>query len=219
MDYKFSIITPSYNHSAFIKDTIESVLNQRYENFEHIIIDGGSNDGTVDILKSFPHLQWVSEKDNGSADAINKGFSKATGDVFGWINSDDYYDENVFRKVCDIFKNNPDVELIIGDLTYIDVNHGIILKDKTYNFDLNYLLNSSADVVRQPGTFFRKSLFDKAGYLNTKLKYVFDFELFIRFLKITKTLLNIVSLTQEICAIMKNWGIFCVIFTGNHWML
>ncbi len=103
MSLKFSIVTPSLNQGRFIRDTIESVLNQNYQNFEHIVIDGGSNDDTINILKEYAHLKWTSEKDNGPTDAINKGFKLATGDIFTWLNSDDYFEKNIFKDVVKEF--------------------------------------------------------------------------------------------------------------------
>ena len=88
---RFSVVTPSFNQAEFIRDTIDLVVAQDYPNFEHIVVDGGSTDGTIDILRSYPHLTWTSEPDRGQSDALNKGFSKAQGDVIAWINSDDYY--------------------------------------------------------------------------------------------------------------------------------
>src|SRR5205085_4919715 len=99
MSVKISIITPSYNQGRFIRDTIESVLNQNYPNFEHIVIDAVSNDNTVEILKEYPHLKWISEKDKGAADAINKGMKMATGEITTWLNSDDYFEQNIFSYV------------------------------------------------------------------------------------------------------------------------
>ena len=100
MEYpKISIVSPSYNQSDFIEEAILSVLHQNYPNFEHIIIDGGSTDRTVELLKKYPHLIWVSEPDEGQSDAINKGFKLATGDIIGWLNVDDYYLADTFQKV------------------------------------------------------------------------------------------------------------------------
>ena len=96
---KISIITPSFNQARFIEQTILSVLRQDYPCVEHIVVDGGSTDGTIDIMRRYPHLIWSSEADNGQADALNKGLSKATGDIIGWINSDDYYADNIFAEV------------------------------------------------------------------------------------------------------------------------
>ncbi len=101
--YLVSIITPSFNQAQFIEQTIKSVQNQDYKNIEHIIIDGGSTDGTIDILKKYSGIKWISEKDNGQSDAINKGFSTANGEILAWLNSDDYYDENIITKVVEYF--------------------------------------------------------------------------------------------------------------------
>jgi len=100
---KITIVTPSFNQGNFIDENIQSVLTQNYPNFEHIIIDGGSIDGTVDILKKYSHLKWVSEPDRGQASALNKGFRMATGDVIGWLNSDDSYLPGTFEVVARAF--------------------------------------------------------------------------------------------------------------------
>ena len=96
---KISIVTCSYNQAEFIRQNIESVLNQNYPNFEHLIIDGGSTDGTIEILKEYPHLNWVSEPDRGQSDALNKGFRKASGDIIAWINSDDMLAPNALFNI------------------------------------------------------------------------------------------------------------------------
>jgi len=95
-----SIVTPSLNQGRYIEQTIQSVLLQNYPNFEHIVIDGGSTDGTVEILKKYPHLKWISEKDSGQSEALNKGLKMATGDIIAWINSDDWYAEGAFNNVA-----------------------------------------------------------------------------------------------------------------------
>jgi hypothetical protein len=104
---KISIITVSYNHGEFIRQNIESVLNQNYPNVEHIIVDGGSTDDTVDILRSYPHLRWTSQSDRGQSDALNKGFARATGDIIGWLNSDDWYAPNIFHEVAQALQEYP----------------------------------------------------------------------------------------------------------------
>ena len=98
---KLSIVTPSLNQGKYIEETILSVRNQKYPNYEHIIIDGGSTDETVNIVKKYPNITFVYEKDNGMTDAINKGLRIASGEYIGWINSDDYYAENVFYKIVE----------------------------------------------------------------------------------------------------------------------
>lgn len=117
---KISIVSPSYNQGGFIEDAILSVLNQGYPNFEHIIIDGGSKDNTVDILKKYPHLIWVSEKDKGQSDAINKGFNKATGEIIGWLNTDDYYYPGAFDAMLKEFQNNKNIDVVYGDVNFVD---------------------------------------------------------------------------------------------------
>ncbi len=183
MKLKFSVITPSFQHGDFIEDTIKSVIEQNYDDYEHIIIDAVSTDDTINILKKYHHLKWVSEKDFGPANAINKGFRMANGDILSWLNSDDYYDKGVFAKISEIFANNPEIDIIFGNLTVVDKQKRVLHVDKTEKFNLNYLLNQNADVIRQPSSFFRKKIFDKVGPLNEDLKLVFDYELFIKMLK------------------------------------
>ena len=179
MDIKFSIITPSFNNAHFIVDTIESVLNQTYKNFEYIIIDGGSSDDTVNILKKYSTIKWISEKDGGSADAINKGLRLITGDYVAWINSDDYYEPDALSNVYESIKKSR-AGLVYGNLNYVDYDRNLIRNDKTHNYDLNYLLNYDADIIRQPATFFKSDLLLKTGNLKTNLKCVFDYD-FIRY--------------------------------------
>jgi glycosyltransferase involved in cell wall biosynthesis len=103
-DPLISIITPSFNQGAYIEQTILSVLHQDYGHVEHIVVDGGSTDATLDVLRRYPHLKWVSEKDRGQADALNKGLALAKGDIIGWVNSDDYYQDNIFGSVVGHFR-------------------------------------------------------------------------------------------------------------------
>lgn len=177
---KISIITPSFNQGKFIRDTIESVLNQNYKNYEHIVIDGGSTDETVDILKEYPHLTWISEKDKGAADAINKGFEMADGDVVTWINSDDYYEANTFIEVINYFSNDTNIEFLYGNRSVSMPIKNKVYPEKTIIQDAQKLIHFSADIVRQPCSFFRLSLLRKVGLLNADLKLVFDYDLFIR---------------------------------------
>jgi len=183
---KFSIITPSYNQREFITECIESVLNQNYDNYEHIVFDGGSTDNTVSILKSYKHLIWKSEKDTGAANAINKGFSMASGDILVWLNTDDYFEKNIFHQIAEVFNKNKDIEFVYGNLTFIKENKEIIVFNNTANYSLDILLNYCPDIIRQPSSFFRKSLLNKVGKLDESLKCVFDYDLFIRMLKVTK---------------------------------
>ena len=126
-EFKISIVTPSLNQSNYIEDAIQSVLNQNYNNFEHIIIDGLSTDNTIEILKKYKHLKWISEKDEGQSDALNKGFQRCTGDIIGWLNADDYYIEDTFNVV----KNkllNPSIDAVYGNYIFVNKNHVEIRK-------------------------------------------------------------------------------------------
>ncbi len=176
---RFSIITPSYNQGKYIEDTIKSVLNQNYNNFEHIVIDGGSIDNTIEILKKNSHLKWISEKDNGQADAINKGFKMANGDIIAWLNSDDYYEKNIFEKIANFFAYKPDAFFLYGDITYVDKNKNFIKKIQGDTMFYKELLNNP-DIVRQPSCFWRSEVHQKVGLLDDKLQLVMDYEFFLR---------------------------------------
>src|ERR1700730_13490318 len=117
---KISIVTPTFNSIPTLRETIESVLVQDYKNWEHIVIDGGSTDGTVDLLRSYPRLQWISERDQGHYHAMNKGIARASGDVIAILNADDCYREGTLRKVADAFVKNPEWDALFGDVVYVD---------------------------------------------------------------------------------------------------
>ena len=123
---KITIVTPSYNQASFIEEALLSVQKQNYPSVEHIVIDGASTDGTVEILKRYgnlsgwEHLRWISEPDQGQSDALNKGFRMATGEIIGWLNSDDRYRANCFSYVASAFGQTPDTDVLYGDCTWID---------------------------------------------------------------------------------------------------
>ncbi|WP_456374679.1 glycosyltransferase family 2 protein [Methanocaldococcus sp.] len=157
-----------------------SVINQNYPNIEHIIIDAGSTDGTVEILKKYDkHLNWISEPDNGQSDGLNKGFKKATGDIIGWINSDDNLSNDSLIKVGKFFEDNPNEIAVIGNQAFIDEKSNFlrVVKSQTYTYD--FVLNHARGIT-QNSTFFKKEVFDKIGYLNESLHYAMDTDLFIR---------------------------------------
>jgi len=117
MNYpKISVITPSYNSGKYIEDAINSVLAQNYPNFEHVIADGGSTDNTIEILKKYPHLKWISEPDKGQSDAMNKGFKMSSGEIIVYLNADDFFEHSAFSNIVHAFEKNPDVDMIIGNL-------------------------------------------------------------------------------------------------------
>jgi len=180
---KISILTPSYNQGKYIEENILSVLNQNYPNFEHIIIDGGSTDNTVEILKKYPHLKWVSEPDEGQSDALNKGLAMATGEIIGWINSDDYYEKNIFNEVAKEFEDE-NVQWVIGNIInkYELINK--YYKRKSPKVTYKTLIGPKC-VMRQQGTFFRKELVLKAGGWNKDIYMCMDWDLWIRMAKIS----------------------------------
>ncbi|TBV25495.1 hypothetical protein DMZ43_11150 [Meridianimaribacter sp. CL38] len=113
---KISVLTPTYNSGVYLKKSIESVLTQTYSNWEHIVVDGGSTDQSLDILKSYKHLIWVSEPDEGQSDAMNKAFNMATGDIIIYLNADDYFYPEAFEVFVASFKNNPNCDIVVGNL-------------------------------------------------------------------------------------------------------
>ncbi len=119
---KISIVTPSYNQGQYIEDAIKSVLAQNYENFEHIIVDACSSDNTLTVLKKYPHLKWVSEPDEGQSDALNKGFEKASGDIIGWLNADDYFLPNAFLTFVKVSTVKSNIDFFYSNYLWVDKN-------------------------------------------------------------------------------------------------
>ncbi|RMG44890.1 MAG: glycosyltransferase [Candidatus Dadabacteria bacterium] len=179
-----SVVTVSYNHARFLKQNIESVLAQNYPDFEHIIVDGGSNDGTLELLRSYPHLKWTSEPDNGQTDALNKGFRRASGDIIAWLNSDDWYPPGVFDAVSKALQEYP---VVIGacQRTDIDGNPTEYLENtECTRFDiLKYWVYFS--IPAQPSIFFRREVLEEVRlsdgvYLDESLEYTMDYEFWLR---------------------------------------
>ncbi|VAV85789.1 Glycosyl transferase, family 2 [hydrothermal vent metagenome] len=177
-----SVITPSYNQGAFIRETIESVHSQNYPRIEHIIFDGGSTDDSIDIIKEYEDkLSWTSEKDQGQSDAINKGFRKATGDIVAWLNSDDTYLDDALNKAVTFLEQNPDVMMVYGKGYTIDKDSRITGECHTEPFNMKRL--ESFNFIYQPSVFIRREVFEEIGFLDESLHYSMDLDLWIRVAK------------------------------------
>jgi len=181
---KISIITVVYNNKDTIKDAIESVLNQTYENIEYIIIDGASTDGTVEIIKSYGNKidKFISEKDNGIYDAMNKGIKLATGDIVGMLNSDDFYaSSDMIKKMVKEFKEKK-VDSVYGDLVYVNAENTdkIVRYWKSKPFKEG--LFKKGWHPAHPTFFIKKEIYDKYGVFNLDFKIAADYELMLRFL-------------------------------------
>jgi glycosyltransferase involved in cell wall biosynthesis len=160
---KISIVTPTFNSIATLRETIESVLGQDYKNWEHIVIDGGSIDGTVDLLRSYPHLQWISEKDRGHYHAMNKGVGRASGEIIAILNSDDCYRQGALSKVAAAFVKNPEWDGLFGDVVYVDGRGHEIFRREEAAYDYDVLRFGSVCYVIHPTLFVKKSIYDQLG--------------------------------------------------------
>ena len=183
-----SIITPSYNQAPFLEQTIQSVLEQDYPHIEYIVVDGGSTDNSVAVIQKYADrlAYWISEKDSGQAEAINKGFARANGEIVAWLNSDDYYLMHTISIVVRCFEQNPDVVMVYGDMFAVDGN------DQTINV-LRYKQLSLEDllcfqIIGQPSVFFRRSALETVGRLDPTFHFMLDHHLWIRLAQLGRIL-------------------------------
>jgi len=197
---KFSIVTPSFNSEKYIANTIESVLSQS-GNFEieYFIIDGDSNDKTVEIIKDYEDrfkagrfekkcneikFNWISEKDSGMYDAIDKGFAMANGDIYAWINADDFYADGTFEKVHDIFTTFTDIKWVKGISNFIDEENNLIRENPCYTHRQDWIKKGvygrNAYHITQDSVFWISELWKKTGSISPTLKYAGDYELWIK---------------------------------------
>jgi len=186
---KISIITPSYNQAQFLEQTIKSVVDQGYPHLEYFIFDGGSTDGSVDIIKKYAKqypkiIHWVSKKDKGQVDALNQGLKKATGDIVAYINSDDYYLPHTFLTVVDYFQRHPQKQWLAGGCQISD-------KRLVWSFTIKHLVpygrfrfvHHLFDWLNQPAVFLKKDLVDQVGEFDPQYHQAFDYDYWLRCLR------------------------------------
>lgn len=176
---RISVITITLNRCDFLRKAIDSVLAQNYEDIEHIVIDGGSTDGTVEMLRGYPHLKWISEPDDGQADAMNKGLRRASGDIFAWLNSDDTYPPNTFMTVADYFKTHESVAMIFGRCNLVNKQGESIGQTRMHEFQLRRVLLGFNN-INTPATFVRLSAMRQLGEFDLNLRATYDVDMWIR---------------------------------------
>ncbi|MDQ1317406.1 MAG: hypothetical protein QG588_1058 [Candidatus Poribacteria bacterium] len=179
-----SIITACFNSEKYLEQTIQSVVNQTYDNIEYIIIDGGSTDNTLNTIKKYDNkiAYWISEPDKGMYDAINKGIKLMNGDIWACLNSDDQYYLNTLEKIVFYFSKEPDVDIIFGNLDFVTDNGEFIYRRFFPKLNLNRIMrmNYSLRAISQPAVFLRRSVIENVGYFDTSYSYASDMDYFIR---------------------------------------
>jgi glycosyltransferase involved in cell wall biosynthesis len=180
-----SIVTPSYNQAPFLEETILSVLEQNYPDIEYIIVDGGSTDGSVDIIRRYETrlAWWVSEPDRGQTDALNKGFGKASGDILAWLNSDDTYLPGAVSGAVEYLTAHPEAGMVYGDANLIDENGAVMGRFPARQTDYQRLMRGSVHIPQQ-AAFFRGDLWRKVGPLDASFYFAMDYDLWVRLAKL-----------------------------------
>ena len=183
---KISLITPSFNQAKFLEETINSVLKQNYPNLEYIVMDGGSTDGSVEIIQRYSDQlsYWISEPDDGQTDALIRGFAKASGEILGWLCSDDVLEPNTLHEVSHFFMSHPNADAVFGNSIWIDPEGSFIKSRKEHAFSRSILLYEH-NFIPQPSTFWKNSLYHKVGGLNTDFDVAMDADLWLRFAEVT----------------------------------
>ena len=182
-----SIVTPSFNQARFLEATIQSVLAQDYPKIEYIVVDGGSKDGSIDIIKRYSDqlAWWVSESDRGQTDAINKGFERATGDIFAWLNSDDTYEHSAVSDAVVFLQENPEVGLVYGDANFIDADGKVIGKFNAQQTNLTRLQRGGVYIPQQ-SAFWRAKLWHEVGPMDPSFYFAMDYDLWVRLARVSE---------------------------------
>jgi glycosyltransferase involved in cell wall biosynthesis len=176
-----SIVTPSFNQAPFLEATIQSVLEQDYPRLEYIIVDGGSTDGSLELIQKYAGrlAWWVSEKDSGQTDALNKGFARASGGILAWLNSDDTYRPGALRAAASYLVGHPQVGLVYGDANFIDEAGRVIGRFAAAQTDLRRLKQGYVHIPQQ-AAFFRGDLWRAVGPLDPSFYFAMDYDLWVR---------------------------------------
>jgi len=179
---KITVVTPSFNQGEFIEDTIFSALGQSYANLEYIIIDGGSTDSIVDVIKKYKDKisYWVSEKDNGQSHAVNKGFAKYTGDTLCWLNSNDLYMNNVLTWVARHSNEEDSSSLFANCLYFKEASDSVTTYGSSVVYGSGECSLENIDYIIQPSSFWTRKVWENAGNLREDIHYTFDWEWFLR---------------------------------------
>jgi glycosyltransferase involved in cell wall biosynthesis len=180
-DPLISIVTPSFNQAAYLEETIESVLGQDYPNLEYLVIDGGSTDGSVEIIRRHAArlANWVSEPDSGQTAAINKGFRRARGEILAWLNSDDVYAPGAVSRAVQALRDNPQHDLVYSHCDYINQRGDLIQTVKAWGFSPRRIL-TGIPLVIQPASFMRRTALKRAGFPDESLQFLMDHDLYVR---------------------------------------
>jgi glycosyltransferase involved in cell wall biosynthesis len=190
MDYpKITIVTPSYNQGAYIEKTLKSVLIQGYPNLEYIVIDGGSTDNSADIIRKYSDqlAYWTSEPDKGQSDAINKGMARATGEILGWLNSDDMLEPGALSEVAAAAARYPSAGVFVGHGRKVDINGKEVYYKEPGDLSYEGLCRwLSGGNFMQPSCFWRRDVWDKAGPLDENIHFAMDVDLWLKMVKVTK---------------------------------
>lgn len=200
-----SIVTPSFNQARYLEATIQSVLSQDYPHIEYMIVDGSSNDGTVDIIKKYESklAWWVSEKDKGQTDAINKGYARAKGEILAWLNSDDTYEPGAVSAAVKYLQEHPEVGMVYGDCNFINESGRVIGKFGATQTSYR-LLRQGYSHIPQQTMFFRSSLWKQVGPLDPSFYFAMDYDLWTR-----------IAARSEIKYVPQTWANFRLHISGK----
>jgi glycosyltransferase involved in cell wall biosynthesis len=183
-----TIVTPSFQQARYLERTIRSVLDQNYPKLEYIIMDGGSTDGSIEIIKKYQDrlAYWQSQKDNGQSDAINQGLARATGEIVGWLNSDDVFAPGALRTIGRYYHQHPECEFLYGHCDLIDAEDCVIRRLFAVPTNAYELLNFNRNLFGQPGTTWKRSLQERIGLLDPTLHYAMDCDFWLKASRATR---------------------------------